>query len=88
MRLTSRWSDLPPAVRRHLVERLKDRRITIDDLAKLQFWLELQPDVPEGDWYKDFGSFVLAGRGPLILTFLSPGQIPYGIEIAEDDLDD
>ena len=41
-----------------------------------------------GEWYKDFGTFKLAGRGPLVLTFLSPEQIPYGTEITDTDIED
>jgi hypothetical protein len=83
VKLTVRWSELPSAVRSHLIERVTDRSITTDDLRKLQFWFELSPDVPDGDWYKDFGSFKLAGRGSLVLTFLSPEQIPWGTPIAD-----
>ena len=81
MRLKVAWRELPLNVRSHLLERLRDRSITEDDLYKLKFWLELSPDVPPGDWYKDFGSYKLAGRGQLVLTFLSPDQIPYRTEI-------
>ena len=31
--------------------------------------------------YKDFGTFKLAGRGPIILTFLTVDQTGYGIRI-------
>ena len=89
MKLKTEWQKLPADVRRHLDERLRDRNITVDDLYKLRFWLEQPPgpDVPEGDWYKDFGSFKLAGRGPLVLTFLTPGQVGRGIQIRTDSED-
>lgn len=76
MKLKLKWSELPLAARKHLQERVTDRSITTDDLHRLRFWLELGPDVPDGDWYKDFGTFKLAGRGPLVLTFLSPERFP------------
>ena len=81
MKLILKWRELPPEVRRHLVERLGDRRITEKDLFKLKLWLESSPEIPAGEWYKEFGSFKLAGRGPLALTFLSPDQFGYGTEI-------
>ena len=86
MKLNTKWSKLPAKVRQHLDERLRDRSITVDDLYKLRFWLEQPPgpDVPEGDWFKDFGTFKLAGRGPLVLTFLTREQIGHGTEIATD----
>jgi hypothetical protein len=40
------------------------------------------PEVPEGDWYKDFGSFKLCGRGPLAKTFLLRGQVAKGEKLA------
>ena len=34
----------------------------------------LDPDVPDGDWYKDFGTFKLCGTGRFPSTFLMSGQ--------------
>jgi hypothetical protein len=84
----NRWSEFPRALQRHLSERLLSRKITVEDLNKLRIWVDSQPDVPEGLWFKDFGSFKLAGEGPNPLTFLDSEQIPYGDEISpEDDAD-
>ena len=70
----ARWDDLPANVRQHLIERLRDRAISISDLNQLRLWIDSQPEVPEGDWYKDFGSFKLCGAGSYPKTFLLPGQ--------------
>jgi hypothetical protein len=56
----ARWADLPANVRQHLVERMRDRAITISDLNQLRLWIESQPEVPEGDWYKDFSTFKIS----------------------------
>ena len=64
------WSRLPAALRDHLVERMRDRNITLQDLNQLRLWMETKPDVPEGPWYKDFGSFKLCGDGKFPKTFL------------------
>jgi len=72
------WHELPDALRNHLDDRLRDRTITIDDLKKLQFWVSSRPVVPETEWYKDFGSFVLCGAGQFPKTFLRRGQQPWG----------
>jgi hypothetical protein len=72
------WSRLPPAVRDHLTERMHDRNITIEDLNRLRVWIDLKPIVPEGTWYKDFGSFKLCGEGKFPKTFLLPGQVARG----------
>ena len=72
------WSRLPQAVRDHLAERMRDRNISIDDLNQLRLWIETKPEVPEGKWYKDFGSFKLCGEGKLPKTFLLKGQAATG----------
>jgi hypothetical protein len=68
------WANLPPAVRDHLIERMRDREISTEDLNRLRLWVESKPEVPEGEWYKDFGSFKICGQGPFPKTFLRRGQ--------------
>jgi hypothetical protein len=70
------WDNLPANVRQHLVEHLRDRSISISDLNQLRLWIESQPEVPDGDWYKDFGSFKICGSYPK--TFLLAGQTAHG----------
>jgi len=72
------WSKLPPAIRQHLMKRMRDRRISIADLNKLRIWVESRPLVPEGEWYKDFGSFRLCGEGSYPKAFLLSGQHAQG----------
>lgn len=69
---------MPAAVREHLIERMHDRKIGLDDLNRLRVWLESEPDVPEEPWYKDFGSFKLCGEGRYPKTFLLAGQAASG----------
>lgn len=78
----NRWNQFPVGVRQHLSERLLSRNITVDDLNKLRVWVDSAPDVPEGAWFKDFGSFKLCGVGAEPRTFLEPGQQAWGTEIA------
>jgi len=73
-----RWSNVPQAVRDHLVLRLQDRKISINDLNQLRCWIDTQPDVPVGSWYKDFGSFKICGKGAYAKTFLLRGQAAEG----------
>jgi hypothetical protein len=72
------WNDLPANVRQHLIERMRDRAISLADLNQLRLWIDSQPEVPEGDWYKDFGSFKICGHGSYPKTFLSSGQAAKG----------
>ena len=75
------WSRLPQAVRDHLVERMRDRKISVEDLNQLRIWIESRPEVPEGPWYKDFGSFKLCGEGKYPKTFLLAGHTATGLKI-------
>lgn len=68
------WDKLPPGIRQHLIDRMRDRSISIADLNKLRTWVESNPLVPDGEWYKDFGSFKICGEGSYPKTFLLSGQ--------------
>ena len=72
------WPRIPAPLRDHLVERMHDRNISLDDLNQLRVWLETRPNVPEGAWFKDFGSFKLCGEGKYPKTFLLAGQAATG----------
>ena len=72
------WGNLLAGVRQHLIDRMRDRAITIADLNQLRLWIESRPEVPEDDWYKDFGSFKICGRGAFPKTFLLRGQTAAG----------
>jgi hypothetical protein len=48
------------------------------DLGHLQDWVMTGPEAPDGDWYKDFGSFLLCGTGELPKTVLAKGMKPFG----------
>lgn len=72
------WSRLPAAIRNHLVDRMRDRNISLSDLNHLRLWMETKPEVPDGPWYKDFGSFKLCGEGKFPKTFLLAGQAATG----------
>lgn len=73
-----RWDKLPAGLQQHLITRMQDRAISLDDLNRLRLWIESEPDVPEGPWYKDFGTFKICGDGSYPKTFLLPGQAAKG----------
>ena len=72
------WRNLPEGIRQHLVDRMRHRAISIADLNQLRLWIESKPEVSEGAWYKDFGSFKICGHGSLPKTFLLRGQAAKG----------
>ena len=75
------WTNLPPALRIHLFDRVRERRITVEDLFQLKIWRVTEPEAPEGLWYKDFGSFKICGEGQYPKTFLLRGQPARGQEL-------
>lgn len=76
-----RFADLPRPVWEHILRRVEERQISLADLQRLQDWVRTRPLAPDGDWYKDFGSFILCGSGELPKTVLAKGMAPIGIRI-------
>lgn len=72
------WTNLPPALREHLFDRLREREISAGDLYLLKIWRESEPDAPDGPWYKEFGTFKICGEGKFPKTFLLRGQSAKG----------
>jgi hypothetical protein len=68
--------NFPPALFQHLLDRVQDRKISASQLEQLAKWLDGEPEVPEGQWYKRFSGMTVCGEGELIKTFLLPGQAP------------
>jgi hypothetical protein len=76
-----RFADLPRGVWEHLLDRVQQRQISLADLKRLQAWTRSQPQAPDGEWYKDFGSFKLCGSGEYPKTVLAKSMKAYGKEI-------
>jgi hypothetical protein len=72
------WNNLPPALREHLFDRVRERKIAAEDLWQLKLWRESAPDAPDGPWFKDFGSFKVCREGKFPKTFLLRGQAAKG----------
>jgi hypothetical protein len=72
------WERLPREKWAHLRDRARERKVSEEDLFDLAEWKAQDPEVPDGDWYKDFGTFKLCGRGKFPSTFLMPGQAARG----------
>jgi hypothetical protein len=60
---------------------VEQRRISVDDLLDLQEWVRTNPLAPDGEWYKEFGSFILCGSGQFPKTVLEKGMKPFGFRI-------
>ena len=77
-----RRQNLPPALFQHILGRIQERKIRADQLVLLARWLDSEPEVPEGEWYKRFSGMTVCGEGELIKTFLIPGQHPCGRNVS------
>jgi hypothetical protein len=73
-----RRHNLPPALFQHLLDRVHTRKIPPADLKALAAWLDTEPDVPEGQWFREFSGMTVCGEGELIKTLLLPGQAAKG----------
>jgi hypothetical protein len=73
-----RRQNVPPALLQHLLDRVQSRKIPASQLELLARWLDREPEVPEGQWYKRFSGMTVCGEGELIKTFLLTGQAPKG----------
>ena len=76
-----RRQKLPEALLRHLLLRVRQREISDDQITLLAHWLDTNPEVPNGKWFKKFSGMTVCGEGELVKTFLLPGQLPTGEEI-------
>ena len=65
----------------HLVKRFREGRISSSDFLELKHWLESDPIVPHGKWFKRFKSGLLAGDGERLSTFLELGMAVEGQEV-------
>ena len=76
-----RFVNLPRPLWEHLLERVAERAITLDDLQRLRNWVVTEPWAPDGDWYKDFGSFIICGTGEYPKTVLKKNMKPFGMAL-------
>jgi len=73
--------DIPRALFAHLLQRVQERNIGADAIESLASWLDTNPEVPTGSWYKRFPMMTVCGEGVLVKTFLTPSQAPIGEEL-------
>jgi hypothetical protein len=76
-----RRHNLPPALFNHLLDRIRLREISAEQLGLLADWLDTEPEVTEGKWFKRFSGMIVCGEGELVKTFLTANQIPTGAEL-------
>ena len=77
-----RRQNLPPALLQHLLDRIQQREISACQLGLLATWLDQNPEVPAGEWFKRFPNLTVCGEGDLVRTFLTVAQAPVGDEVS------
>ena len=53
--------NLPQALFDHLLDRVQQRQIPSGQLTLMVDWLDTQPEVPPGKWFKRFPSMTVCG---------------------------
>ena len=74
------WTNLPPSLRDHLFERLRERKMTAEDLYPLKVWRESEPDAGRAV-VQGFRSFKICGEGQFPKTFLLRDQSAKGSKL-------
>ena len=77
-----RRQNLPPALLHHLLDRIRSREISADQLGLFAEWLDTEPKVPDEKWFKRFPAMTVYAQGDLVKTFLTAQQLPIGKEIS------
>ena len=76
-----RRRNVPPILLSHLLDRIRLREISADQLGALAEWLDTEPEVPSTTWFKRFAGMTVCGEGEFVKTFLTLEQIPLGQEL-------
>lgn len=66
-----RRAKLPEALLTHLLVRTRQRGISHEQIILLACWLDTEPEVPEGKWFKSFPGMTVCGEGEFVKTFSS-----------------
>lgn len=74
-------SGVPAPLLRHLLDRVRVREISLTDLHQFSRWIDGNPTVPGGPWFKSYGGVTIVGDGPLVKSLLRPTQSTAGTEV-------
>jgi len=77
-----RRQNIPPALFQHLLDRIQGRKISALQLELLAKWLDSEPEVAMGQWYKKFPGMTVSGEGELIKTFPLTSQAANGTQLS------
>jgi hypothetical protein len=61
-----RRQKVPEALLRHLLTRMRQRTVSQEQIILLAHWLDTEPEVPSGRWFKKFPGMTVCGEGEWI----------------------
>ncbi len=70
------WTGLPLALRDHLFDRVRERKVSIEDLYQLKLWRKSDPEAPDGAWYKDLARSRSAEKESIPRPFCCADRLP------------
>lgn len=76
-----RRKHVPRPVIEHLARRVRQREVPVEDLQNLAKWLDTNPTVPSGQWFKRFTKIIACGEGELVKTILEDRHSAVGSEV-------
>ena len=76
-----RRTNVPEALLRHLIERVREREVSSDSIGALSAWLDTNPEVPQGEWFHRLQEVTICGKGEMVVTILKARQIAIGEEV-------
>jgi hypothetical protein len=71
-----RRQNIPPTLLDPLLDRIRSREISADQLGLFAEWLDTEPEVPNEKWFKRFPQMIVCGEDDLVKTFLNAQQLP------------
>jgi len=76
-----RRKNVPRSAIEHLALRVRERAVPIEDLQNRAKWLDTDPTVPSGRWFKLFAKIIVCGEGDLVKTILEDSHSAIGSEV-------
>jgi|MesohylFT_1024984.scaffolds.fasta_scaffold155992_1 hypothetical protein len=76
-----RRKHVPRAAIEHLARRVRERYVPVEDLQSLAQWLDTDPTVSSGRWFKRFSKIIVCGEGELVKTILEDSHSAVGSEV-------
>ena len=76
IKIQTNYHKYPPAIKEHLIDRIRDRRFLLGMATELSSWLQTRPSAPDleessAGWHRKFSSFTVCGEGEFVKTLFT-----------------